>query len=95
MKFSIGDRVSAVPDYPSGNMSIRAGDQGTVCQVASDYVVGVRWDSEIEGGHTCSDRCESGHGWRVDVGEIEFAPEEEVSDFDIEDDIFMEILSNA
>lgn len=91
-KFNIGDRVKADCNNPNMNSVIRAGDQGTVREILDDgFVIGVEWDNDVNG-HTCGEICEHGYGWRVFDNEISLVEEEE--DFEVEEEIFLEILKN-
>lgn len=91
--FCIGDRVEAKCDHIALNKTLLAGDQGVVCEIRSERVVGVRWDSEITRGHDCNGKCDHGHGWRVYQKDLRHVEPEE--DIDISVSAFMEILQNV
>lgn len=66
--FKIGDRVTVGDRYHVKSLIWRT---GTICyQMPSDglfqNVYGVRFDTIIAGGHTCSGHCTPGHGWNID-----------------------------
>ena len=68
MYFQVGDRIQAAIDHPDGNKVILCGDCGTVL-VNFDGRLKVQWDKDV-GGHTCGGRCENGHGWNVNEGDV-------------------------
>ena len=89
--FQIGDRVRLIKDHPDGNGSLHVGDTGTVCDQSGDGRPGVEWDVYF-GGHDCFGNCRDGYGWYVYENQLEFAPIEEESDVETEDDAFSNII---
>lgn len=97
MIFRAGDRVVLLEDYPDDNEDLRAGALGTALANAEvdspeyrdvddpDQWVPVRWDEAVTNGHSCSGRCEDGHGWNVPRRMITLlvGVEVEVNDSDI------------
>lgn len=71
MKFKIGDRVKAIKK-PNGNPGI-TGKIGTVRGTGefSHSLIAVEFDEEITRGHSCNDRCKSGHGRWCDEDSLE------------------------
>ncbi len=90
MEFCVGDRVVCVVDHPAFSRYLVKGDTGTVCGILGTSTM-VCWDKEIEDGHDCGGKCESGHGWIVNAREIEL---EEGYDepFEFDESAFQELL---
>lgn len=61
MKYKKGDRVECVIGYQGG---VFPGETGAVLWASGDSV-GVRWDNYRPKRHSCSNLCETGHGWNV------------------------------
>jgi len=84
--YDVGDRVILQYDNPDDNPDLHNGDTGTVCaDDPGDYSewVSVRWDNEIEGGHTCEGTCDDGHGWNVGREYLSPYKEAEINEADI------------
>lgn len=93
-RFNIGDRVVAVADHPASNISIHAGDAGTICsQERGAPWVGVYWDNPVDGGHSCNGRCEHGYGWRVPEATLDFEPDDTEAPFQFNEDEFNDLFS--
>lgn len=77
MEYFVGDRVLCVKNPPD-NPCIEAGWLGTVCASGTGSA-GVSWDNLCLG-HDCGGRCSSGHGWWVNVNNIELVYDGEEND---------------
>lgn len=86
----IGDLVEAIVDHPDRNKTILSGDRGIVRYVGISRI-GVEWESEVSGGHTCDGRCQRGYGWFVNFRDIAVVNEET----DIDDDSFLQVLGES
>lgn len=74
--FAIGDRVVALEDGCGESYFVKAGDEGTICQIGSSgmrYEYGVCWDDLVGDGHDCNGYCVDGYGRYVYEREITFA----------------------
>lgn len=77
MEFKVGDKVKVVVDAASGNVSLKRGMIGIVCDLKpySDPSVGVDWGNEIDDGHNCDGHCKRLCGWYVREHEISLIEE--------------------
>lgn len=73
--FIVGDRVVAIESYDD-NESI-VGKEGAIVHI-DEYGIHVRFDEEIELGHTLGGRCEEGHGWHMPARCLELLVEPDV-----------------
>lgn len=90
MEFNVGDRVVSVVDSPEDNHRICVGSTGTVCRVGTGRI-GIGWD-EYVGGHDCQGYCTDGHGWWVDIGDIELVDDSSDEPFEFDENEFNELV---
>lgn len=90
-EFQIGDLVIAAKDYPQYNHSIRKGQDGVVCHLDDNGMIGVDWGFDVDGGHSCDGFCQYGYGWFVEAKEIELSGVEQ----DIDEDSFLQVIGGA
>ena len=66
----VGARVSLNRDHPDNNRSLVSGDVGTIVnRSAISGLLYVEWDKDC-GGHDCGGNAKSGHGWNVDLRDV-------------------------
>lgn len=89
--FNIGDRVVYIDDSPVAHPNIFIGYNGTVCSVEGCRI-GVRWDDQIQFGHSCDGACEKGFGWYVFESQLRRDEDENV---EIDEDNFIGIIGGT
>lgn len=89
-EFQVGDRVVAVIDFPQDNCSIQNGEDGVVCDIDEDGMIGVDWEFDVIG-HSCSGHCKKGYGWYVYPSEIKLFD----ADVDVDEDSFLQIIGGT
>ena len=90
-RFSIGDRVVLVQDFPDNNSSLRRGHSGTVVGLPDqsryrpeeDSLCGVMFDEPFHQGHDLSGRCGVDNGWWTKSSFLKLVCDEEIPEEDI------------
>ena len=68
-----------VTDNPDGNTTIKWGFMGTIVSYRlGTGLVGVRFDTEIIGGHDLNGACEDGYGWFVEPKDLRKIEDEDI-----------------
>lgn len=80
---NVGDKVECVRDSPDNNSSITIGMQGVICIIVdSSPHIGVRWNEEVDRGHSCQGACSRGYGWFVAPSDIKRIDDDDEFDAD-------------
>lgn len=92
MTFQNGDRVRYVAGGDWDTYLV-VGELGTVVDLREQNYIGVAWDAEHKGFHTCNGNCENGHGLYVGSHDIEPADDGPEQDFEIDGAVFDALFS--
>lgn len=88
-EFNVGDRVVSIVNNPEGNEYIFVGSTGTVRHI--DTRLAVCWDDNV-GGHNCRGLCPNGHGWWVDMDDVELDDGANDEPFEFDEDEFNKLI---
>ena len=74
--FKIGDRVRVI-NKKNTNSNIQIGDTGVIIEDIGNENLGVKFDRQIDGCHSCDGECKDKHGWYCYEGSLEKLESEE------------------